>query len=210
MRFSRSIVKKNLSLAVILVIIATTPDIYANSPRIAYDLDMAREICSQLPLENPEGIWIYPEDKVTVMILRNDEFDDRNNLPVYDITVVETSDARIYPGDLIGRLYATAKENAFKIELSTEKKNDLMLKPKSCMATLSKDADAFIIKKQNAPFKGRLNLNLSRLLPGFWKMVSMGLSPAIDNNSIEIPAGMLKIYPSYDGNGSSKRKIRYL
>ena len=180
----------------------------AKSPKIAYDLEMAREICASLPLEEVEGIWIYPEDKVTVMIL-NDNEESVGQLPSYSISVVETSDARLHPGEIIGKLYATPDDNTYKIELSTEKKNDILLKPKSCIASLSKEADTFIIKKQKAPFKGRLNFNFNRLLPGFWKIVSTGISQN-NNNSIQPPVGMVKVFPSYDGNGSSRRKIRYL
>ena len=175
---------------------------------VAYDIDKAKEICDESPLENVEGIWIYPEDKVTVMIL-NDNEESIGQLPTYSISIVDTSDARLHPGDIIGKLYATAEGNTYKIELSTEKKNELLLKPKSCLASLSKDGDTFIIKKQKAPFKGRLNFNFNRLLPGFWKIVSTGISQN-NNNSLQPPIGMVKVFPSYDGNGSSRRKIRYL
>lgn len=182
----------------------------AESPRIAYDIDMAKEICGELPLENMEGIWLYPEDGVTVMILNDQNRLNVNSLPCYSITVLQTSDARLHPGEEIGKLYATADENVFKIELSTEKNNELLLKPKSCMATLSKDGDSFIIKRQKSPIKGRLNFNFNRLLPGFWKIVSAGITTNGSGNSYQLPIGMVKIYPSYDGNGSSRRKVRYL
>lgn len=182
---------------------------YASSPQVAYDIDMAKEICNELPLENVEGVWVYPDDKVTVMIL-NENSGDRNSLPSYIISVVETSDSRLHPGDMIGRLYATPDENTFRIELSTEKYNDLLLKPKSVIANLSKDGDSFTIKRQKAPLRGRINLNLNRLLPGFWKIVSIGISQNNTGNSLQAPVGMVKIYPSYDGNGSSRRKVRYL
>ncbi|MCH5231012.1 MAG: hypothetical protein J1F43_04375 [Muribaculaceae bacterium] len=182
---------------------------FATSPIVAYDIDMAKEICGGLPLENVEGLWVYPDDKVTVMIL-NDGTQQSGLLPSYSISVVETADAKLHPGEVIGKLYATADEKVYKIELSTERKNDLLLKPKSCMATLSKEGDSFLIKRQKLPFKGRLNLNLSRLLPGFWKMVSTGISSSGNSAQISLPVGMVKIYPSYDGNGSSRRKVRYL
>ena len=184
--------------------------LYAQSPKVAYDLDMAKEICGELPLENVEGVWLYPDDKITVLILNDQNDKGRNVFPSYTISVIETSDARLHPGEIIGKLHATPDENVFKIELSTEKKNELLLKPVSCLATLSKDADIFTIKKQKAPFKGRINFNFNRLLPGFWKIVSMGISQVNNGSSVTPPVGMIKIYPSYDGNGSSRRKIRYL
>lgn len=181
----------------------------AKSPVTVYDLEKAYEICDEMPLENVEGVWIYPEDQVTVLILADEDNKGANLFPSYTISVVNTSDARLNPGEVIGKLSATAEEKIYKIDLSTEKKNDILLKPKSCIATLSKDSDAFIIKKQKAPFKGRLNFNFNRLLPGFWKIVSTGIS-SNNSSSVQPPVGMVKIYPSYDGNGSSRRKIRYL
>ena len=174
---------------------------------VAYDIDKAKEICDESPLENVEGVWVYPEDKVTVMIMADEN--KTNSLTEYSIRVVETSDARLHPGEEIGRLYATAQENVYKIELQTEKKNEYLLKPKAVMATLSKDGDTFIIKRDQAALKGRINLNFNRLLPGFWKIVSTGISGS-GQHKVETPVGLVKVYPSYDGNGSSRRKVRYL
>lgn len=201
--------KRPLALITLLLIFVSGSSVWAKSPYVAYDIDMAKEICADLPLENVEGIWVYPDDQVTVMILNEQDKSSRNSFPTYSITVVETSDARLHPGDEIGKLYGTVDENTFRIELSTEKKNDLLLQPKSCLATISKDGDKFTIKKQKSPIKGRLNLNFNRLLPGFWKIVSTGISTST-GSSMQAPVGMVKIYPSYDGNGSSRRKVRYL
>ena len=181
----------------------------ASEPRVAYDLEMAKEICSSLPLETVEGIWFYPDDKVTVMILKENRNFQGSTPASYTISVVETSDARLHPGDLLGSLTMTAEAGTFKIELATEKKNALLLKPKSCQATLGKDGDTLMIKKEKSGLKGRLNLNFNRLLPGFWKIVSTGIS-SVGGNKVAAPAGMIKIYPSYDGNGSSRRETRYL
>ena len=194
----------------IAVSLLIAPSVNAKSPHIAYDIDMAKEICAELPLESVEGVWVYPDDKVTVLIL-NDQSKAGSSLSSYNISVVETSDARLHPGEVIGKLYETAQDGVFEIELSTERKNDLLLKPKSCLATLSKDGESFLIKRQKSALKGRLNLNFNRLLPGFWKIVSTGVSLNPNGgNSVAAPIGMVKIYPSYDGNGSSKRKVRYL
>ena len=173
------------------------------------DIDKAKEICQELPLEPVEGIWLYPEDEVTVLILADHSEDAKTMVPVYSITIVETTDARLKPGERIGTLKGTAEEGVFAIELATEKKNDLFLKPKTCLATLGKNEDTFLFKKEKSNLRGRLNLNLNRLLPGFWKIISGGISVSSESGA-SIPTGMIKIYPSYDGNGSSRRKIIYL
>lgn len=173
---------------------------------VAYDMETAREICDELPLEAVEGIWIYPEDNVTVLILGQENHS--SSMTEYSIRVVETTDARIRPGEEIGKLYATAKDNVYKIELKTESKNELLLKPKSVLANLSKEGDTFLIQRDKPLFKGRISFNFNRLLPGFWKIVSTGISST--GGGVETPVGMVKVYPSYDGNGSSRRKVRYL
>ena len=196
------------SFVVVLILLVTLPSV-SKEPQVAYDIEMAQEICDSLPLEKLEGLWLYPDDKVTVMVLKDPDSGNRNDFSVYNIMVVDTSDACLHPGEIIGKLYATAQEKEYRIELSTERKNDLLMKPKSCIATINNEGDCLLIKKQKAPLKGRLNFNFSRLLPGFWKLVSLGVSQN-NNNSLESKAGMVKVYPSYDGNGSSRRRVRYL
>lgn len=178
------------------------------NPAIAYDMGEAMEICTNRALDNLEGIWIYPDDGVTVLIMRSDNSEKISSLPEYTISVIEGEDCRLLPGDIIGNLKATAGANSYTIELFTEEKNRIFLKPYSCLATLSRDGDELIIKKQKSPFKFRLNLNFNRLLTGFWKIASIGINRNQQNT--EPPAGMVKIFPSYDGNGSSKRSPRYL
>lgn len=182
----------------------------AQASETAYDIDKAKEICDEWPLQSVEGIWVYPDDKVTVLILKDSGKGGVAEFESYSISVVQTDDSRLHPGDKIGYLYSTAKEGEYRIELSTERKNDILLKSRSCLATLSKDEDALLIKKQKAPFRGRLNLNFNRLLPGFWKVVSTGISTNGTGRNAEPAVGMVKIYPSYDGNGSSRRRVRYL
>lgn len=192
-----------------LIAMATSPIGAVETPK-AYDIDMAKELCDELPLEDVEGVWLYPDDKVTVMILRNNNEDLNHGYATYNISVVETSDAQLHPGDVIGKLTATPEDKTFKIELATEKKSDNLFKSRTCIAKLSSDGDSFTFKKQKAPFKGRFNFNFSRLLPGFWKVVSTGFSPVPGTPNLQPAVGMIKVYPSYDGNGSSRRKVRYL
>ena len=175
---------------------------------VAYDIDEARLICDTIPLESPEGIWIYPDDHVTVLVLKARTISG-SSLPVYNIRVVESDDCSLAPGDMIGTISASPKQSEFSISLFTERKNGILSKPGECLASISSDGETMIIKRKKSPFKLRLSLNLSRLLPGFWKIVRIGASSQSSPNS-DPPVGMVKIYPSYDGNGSSKRKPRYL
>ncbi len=175
---------------------------------ICFDISRAKEICDSVPLEKLEGLWLYPEDNVTVLILRSN--DSRSGrMPEYQISVVETFDISVSPGDVIGKITATPIADKFTVELFTERKGTGFLKPRSCDATLSKDCETLLLRYGGNKLKLRINLNPTVLLPRLWRNLirinTFQGQPQESNSS-----GMIKLYPSYDGNGSSMRKPRYL
>ncbi len=176
---------------------------------LAYDIDRAIEICDSIPLDNLEGVWIYPEDNVTVLVLKN-ESPTLSSLPTYEISVVESSDCNVNPGELIGKITPTTDPKKYTVELLTERKGLDLLKPKTCVATLSSDGDALTLRHSSSKFKLRLNLNPSILLPKLWRSIIRIGASSSGKESDNAPEGMIKIYPSYDGNGSSRRQPRYL
>ncbi|MDE6097086.1 MAG: hypothetical protein K2G52_12970 [Muribaculaceae bacterium] len=185
-----------------------TPPSYAIPP-VAFDMDRAREICDSIPLDNIEGIWIYPADNVSVMVSRKEHvsgisFDE------YEIMIIESYDGNLIPGECIGTITASSDAKKFSIELFTERKGLDLLKPKKCTASLSNDCDVLTINYNQSKYKLRLNLNPSVLLPNLWKSVIRIGTTTSGKESDYTPAGMIKIYPSYDGNGSTRRKPRYL
>ncbi len=180
---------------------------YAINPEEIYDIDRAKAYCDSMPLQSPEGIWIYPEDGVTVLITRKKNL-SQSQLPSYNIRIIESTDARLCPGEIIGMLYATPEIKKFEVQLYTERKNNVLFKPKTILAQLSNDEETMILKKDKAKLNFRLFFNPSLLLPNMWRIVRLNTST---NNSSSTPTiGMVKIYPSYDGNGSSHRQPRYL
>lgn len=134
------------------------------------------------------------------------------SLLTYNLIVVDSEAANIRNGEVIGILKATPVISGYEIELFTERRNGMLLKPKSCMAELSKDGETIILKRDKPKFNLRFSLNPSTLLPKFWRLLRMNtsVSPSSGGNSLQPTVGMVKIYPSYDGNGSSRRKPRYL
>ncbi|MDE6772767.1 MAG: hypothetical protein K2J49_09210, partial [Muribaculaceae bacterium] len=84
----------------------------------------------------------------------------------------------------------------------------ILSNPRSCIATLSKDGETIILDKEEKSLKLRFSLNPSILLPKMWRIVRIGTSTS--KPKANPPAGMVRIYPSYDGNGSSRRSPRYL
>lgn len=199
-----------ISPAIILFLLASGNACLAQQPT-ACDIDRAIEICSALPLDLLEGIWAYPDDNVTVMILKSQPSSSLN-LPSYEISVVESDDTRLSPSDVIGSIKATPEASKYEITLFTEKNKDVLQKSNSCMASLSKDSDALILKgNKQKKLNLRLNINPTRLLPNFWRIVRISASAGNNSDASRQPSvGMVKIYPSYDGNGSSRRQPRYL
>lgn len=193
----------------VIILLAFSIPVFGQGLRLAYDIDQAVELCSSLPLDNLEGVWIYPEDKVTVIILRKENAS--SSLPVYDISVVESDDTNLLPGVIIGNIESTAESSKYKITLYTERTGNILRNTRSCLASLSKDTDALVLKGNNGKkFNLRININPSRLLPSFWRFVRISANSGNKTSSNEAPVGMVKIYPSYDGNGSSRRQPRYL
>lgn len=156
----------------------------------------AMEFCDKADLRPIEGLWTYPEDDVTVLIFRSD-----NQKGLYDIFVVEAASCSLTPGMKLGEIHSSADPDKFNLRLFTSVKNGILSVPQDAVATFSESKEAFIIKRSSLKIK----LNPSRLLPYFWRMVSISVKSADP-----APEGMIKLYPSYDGNNSSRRAPRYL
>lgn len=83
-----------------------------------------------------------------------------------------------------------------------------MEKPFECDVKLDADKGIFLIPARKKPLRIRLSFNPSSLLPGFLRLFRLAASQNADPS---IPArAMMKIYPSYDGNGSFRTQPRYL
>lgn len=154
-------------------------------------------ICDNTDLRLVEGLWTYPEDDVTVLIIRND-----NKKGVYDILVVESADCSLTPGMTLGELHESVDPDKFNLKLFTKVRNGILSAPSEAIATFSASKETLTVRKS-----GGINfrLNPTRLLPYFWRIASISFK-----SKEYAPEGMIKIYPSYDGNNSSRRGPRYL
>lgn len=171
---------------------------FADAQREILDMGAARDFCDSSPLDEIEGIWYYVEDDVKVLVRRN-TLDDS----VYDIQVVETPDCRLRPGELLGKMHVSADPRQFRMSLFTNRsKGGLLSDERECLAVLGKDGESLRIKGK----KYKISLRSLYLLPRFWRMVRV----VVDNPLDDLPRGLVKIYPSYDGNGSTRRSPRYL
>lgn len=157
----------------------------------------ARELCDKADLRPIEGLWTYPEDDVTVLIFRND-----NKKGIYDIFVVESADCSLKAGMKLGELHTSADPDKFNIKLFTTIKKGILSAPQEAVATYSESKESLTVRKNNS-FK--IRIHPTRLLPSFWRLASVSIGA-----KQTAPEGMIKIYPSYDGNGSTRRAPRYL
>lgn len=157
----------------------------------------ARDLCDRMDLRPVEGLWSYPEDDVTVLIVRNDQ-----KKGVYDLFVVEAADCSLSPGMRLGELHESAEPDKFTLKLFTIVKNGILSAPSEAIATFSESKESLTVKKKSG---FSLRLNPTRLLPYFWRIVSVSMK-----TKEGAPEGMIKLYPSYDGNGSTRRGPRYL
>lgn len=160
------------------------------------DLDAARALCDSAPLEGPEGIWQYPEDHVAVLVLKSGVGEG------YQLTVVQSEDTSLLPGDVLGTLTPSLDPGKFRLSIYTIRKKGRLSDLRDCLVTLSSDGETMRVEKAGVDF----SFNPLGFLSGFRRVLRMKIKdPAAD-----LPDGMTRIYPSYDGNGSSRRHPRYL
>lgn len=184
------LLRKSLTTAVVLM---------ASLPLFAYfpNEKEARLWCDTNVLSPVEGIWEYPEDGARVMIQG-----DPTSPGTYTITVLTTPDCRLETGDVIGSLHPSIDSHQFRMVQYTHREKFSFKKQVECRAILSADGEILRVK---AP-KMKLKVNLNTLLPRFWRLIRV----SYDNPAEDIPAGLVKVYPGYDHNGSLKRKTRVL
>ncbi len=156
-----------------------------------------RDWCDTNVLSPVEGIWEYPEDGARVFIQS-----DPTHPGTFTISIISTPDCRLEYGDIIGRLHPSVDAKQFRLEQWTHKDKSIFSKAENCAAILSSDGESLRVKSPKLKFK----INLNTLLPRFWRIVRVSYDDPVD----KLPAGLLKVYPGYDHNGSLRRKIRIL
>lgn len=165
------------------------------------DIEAARQWCDSHPLRPEEGIWIYPEDNVTLLVRRLPA-SGNNVIAESEITVIGSPDCRLKPGELIGTLSAEAQSKTFEIKMFSRKKNNVFAGLKKGIARLTDDGNGMTFSFPKLKFRFRLN----SIIPNFWKNVSVSYQSPFE----KLNRGMVKVYPSYDGNGSDIRTPIYL
>lgn len=146
------------------------------------NMKVAREWCDGSMLSPIEGIWEYPSDATVVMIRKSAT--DRLN---YDIILIESADTRLWPGEVVGYLKASASESKYEMGLYRDRKKGLLSNPGKCMAIFHQNSGRMEIEKPKIKF----SIKSFWFLPSFWKALRI----SFDNPADKLPAGMIKIYP---------------
>lgn len=156
-----------------------------------FDIIDARNYCDRNALDHIEGIWIYPEDDVTVLIKK-----DRIDSEKYNIIAVDAKSNHFRLGETIGHLSSTTDPKKYKMKLFTTRKRSILTNPRQCALTLSNDDYAMRVQASSV----KITFHPLYLLSRFWRVVYASYK----NPAADLPIGMKKIYPSYDDNGSSR------
>lgn len=166
------------------------------------DITEAKELCDELPLQPVEGLWDFPDENMTVMVMRGEDASGNTSAVRYAVTVVETPDVRLIPGDTIGWIEASVDPKLFRMTLYTRKNLSTLMQPANILARIADDDRALQLKVE----KWSLKLSRISFLPSFWRSIKL----QHDDPLKQLPVGMRRVYPLPEQLPSESREIRYL
>lgn len=161
-------------------------NVFAETKTIS-DMGRAREYCDSAALERIEGIWRFPADDTVVLIRR----DRGRKTKGYELIAISSPDCRLSPGDRIGEIAAGPDHSKMKLSLCRTKRDGILSDPGHC--TIHFNDKEGTIKIEKRTLKLRLSSTIYRLLPQFWRLVSMVKA---DDPQEKLPDGMVRIYPA--------------
>lgn len=163
-----------------------------------YEDEAVKARCDETDLQPIEGVWYYPEERMSFVIERCENPMDKNTHD-YRVVLVESEDMSLFPGTVIGYCVETVDSNKFKLWLYSEQSGAVLENLQMCVATLNADSDELHIERSE--LKVKVRVNFSRFLPRLLRGVS--ISPS--KKEVKAPEGFKKIYPKI-----IKNKVRYL
>ena len=183
-----------ISILILLeLIIALSGKVYAQEIEGTSIIKQAVEYCEGRSIGKVEGIWRFAEDGLTVWI-RQTGFER------YEMVVVDSQCGKLVPGMIFGELMRSGEENKFK--MTVYGKGNAIKHRSSLVATLNDMGDVIGL------LKGKFDFRVNLL--GYLPYVSRLLRISYKDPSRNLVPGLFKVYPSYDGNGSSRLKARKL
>lgn len=184
-------------LAACMTLVCATAASQTGAEALPLDKQGAIEWCRTHTLDRIEGVWSYPQDRVTVLIHKAD-----TEGTGYNVSVVESEKLSLRPGELLGTVSATAEPDKFSMTLFTSKTKGKLSRPRKCALTLTADDSGLTVRSKVRKWR----INPFAILPYFWKVARVSESDPMKT----LPVGMIRLHPSYDGNGSSRHHVRYL
>lgn len=127
--------------------------------------------------------------------------EDGKEIPIYAIRVVGGCPLGFKAGETIGRVFPTTSPDQFKISMRTSGRK-LVKKWVDFAGILVDEGYALNVSTTQTKYR----FNPIGLLPGFWRVVRSRTSDPLD----KLPRGLIKLSPSYDGNGTQRNQIIYL
>ena len=158
--------------------------------------------CDTCPIDKLEGLWAFPDDEILLWIKKCSDAVEYSKRFQYQVIAVEAEDQYIVPGSIIGYLSITPDADQYRMWLFTDCHNTIFSKPQDCVATLIEDGYGIAFTKK----EHRVTINPMGLLPNFWRIIKVQTSDPKKTQK----RGFIKVYPSYDGNGSMRNSPRYL
>lgn len=166
------------------------------------NMDSAKIYCDTHPIDNLEGVWSFPDDNITLFIQKVADSTDAHSSFPYRIVVLSASDQALSPGLVIGYISVTPESDRYRVWLYTGITGRVLNKPKECEGVISEDGYSLLLDSRKVTVK----FNPLGLLPNLWRIMRL----REDDPTRRLSKGFIKIYPSYDGNGSFLHIPRYL
>ncbi len=161
----------------------------------------AEKYLATLPLSPIEGIWEYPADETSLIILKS-----RHDKGHYDIYLLESVDCSLHPGMNVGQIEESADKTQFSIKLKTKLNKGLLTSPLPCSGKLSGNSDILYIKSP----KIKVSFTPSLFLPTLMKVLRLGFRVRTESPADKVPDGIIKTFPTFDGNSPASSSPRYL
>lgn len=194
-----------ISLTLLLLALAAnaTDDALPAQSVIMPGIDEAamQEHFKHVDLQPLEGIWYYPDENMTVAIMRDAKANAHEQR--YVIMLLASDDLDLLPGTVIGCLEPSAERSKLRLWLYSERSHITLFKPMECVATASKDGSTITFTPPR--WRVRTRINLGSFLPSIFHRMSV----YPEKSQETLPHGFTKVYPT-DGNGNAFSEIRYL
>lgn len=156
--------------------------------RTIADMEGASDYVRTAPMQRIEGIWQLC-DQTTRVLIHRDERDPQ----LYKVTIIDSDDARLLPGDVLGTVSATPDPVKYRLTLRLWPGRD-----EECAATLIDSDRAIVVERP----KHTIKITPRIYLPGFWTVITY----RGDNPAGRLPRGMVRI----DSDGRRAGDIIYL